>query len=38
MGVDEGGDPVEAVFVICGIACFVLAGLIWARSRPSSPS
>jgi hypothetical protein len=36
---DDGSKPLfEAVFVVCGVACFVLAGLIWRRSRPPTPS
>jgi hypothetical protein len=32
---DDGSKPVfEIVFVVCGITCFVLAALIWRRSRP----
>ena len=34
---DSSRSLFETVFVVCGVACFVLAGLMWRRSRPTTP-
>ena len=32
---DRSQSLVQTVFVVCGIACFVLAALIWRRKPPT---